>query len=164
MRVSLVKCRSCRTGCSCTAETGICTVPWGAVRNTCGTPGGEGGTRLSVNSMFYLNNDSCYYWSLTWVLALSVDLHGRCAVREGVEHSETPVGQRGRRGVHHCVRAGVHHVTRNRCWHRRGDDGCWETNRRWKERKWGRGKGGNVTLRAAGVCSHVGQQMALYSH
>lgn len=34
MRVSLVKCRSCRTGCSCTAETGICTVPGGAVRNT----------------------------------------------------------------------------------------------------------------------------------
>lgn len=37
-RVSLVKCRSCRTGCSCTAETGICTVPGGAVRNTWGTP------------------------------------------------------------------------------------------------------------------------------
>ena len=43
MRVSLVKCRSCRTGCSCTAETGICTVPGGAVRNTWGTApeGGE---------------------------------------------------------------------------------------------------------------------------
>lgn len=37
MRVSLVKCRSCRTGCSCTAETGICTVPGGAVRKTWGT-------------------------------------------------------------------------------------------------------------------------------
>lgn len=37
MRVSLVKCRSCRTGCSCTAETGICMVPEGAVRNTWGT-------------------------------------------------------------------------------------------------------------------------------
>lgn len=36
-RVSLVKWRSCRTGWSCTAETGICTVPGGAVRNTCGT-------------------------------------------------------------------------------------------------------------------------------
>lgn len=37
MRVSLVKCRSCRTGCSCTAETGICTVPGGVVRYTWGT-------------------------------------------------------------------------------------------------------------------------------
>lgn len=41
MRISLVKWRSCRTGCSCTAETGICTVPWGAVRNTWETAPGE---------------------------------------------------------------------------------------------------------------------------
>lgn len=38
LRVSLVKCWSCRTGWSWTAETGIWTVPGDAVRNTWETP------------------------------------------------------------------------------------------------------------------------------
>lgn len=82
MRVSLVKCRSCRTGCSCTAETGICTVPGGVVRYTWGTaPGADDTIRTnqykpSVSLRLFLKlatppvSWACMDW-LPWEKALS---------------------------------------------------------------------------------------------
>lgn len=69
MRVSLVKCRSCRTGCSCTAETGICTVPGGAVRNTWETaPVEKGGKKKhgcpSANSLAWCLFEMIYKWQV----------------------------------------------------------------------------------------------------
>lgn len=79
---------------------------------------------------------------LTCILGLCVGhLHGRGPLGEGVEHSQPPVSQPWRGGVHHCVGTGVHHVTGHRRRHRRGDDGCWETHCGWKE-------GGSGRIRA----------------
>lgn len=126
MRVSLVKCRSCRTGCSCTAETGICTVPGGAVRNTWETAPDEDNT--SLQQLGHMRFPRWAGQRLTRVLGLCMGhLHGGGSLGEGVEHGQPSVSQRRRGRVHDCVRAGVHHVTRHRRRHRRSDDGCWET-------------------------------------
>lgn len=94
----------------------------------------------------------------TCVLGLWVGhLHSRCALGEGVEHGQPSVSQRRRGGVHDCVGTGVHHVTRHWRWHRRRDDGCWETHgccRREieaEQRHWGHE-----------ACSYCGQQVALH--
>lgn len=61
---------------------------------------------------------------LTLILDLAVGhLHGRGRLREGVEDREAAVRQAGGGGVHHGVRAGVHHVAAHRGWHGRCHDG-----------------------------------------
>lgn len=97
----------------------------------------------------------------TCVLGLCVGhLHGRGALGEGVEHSQTPVSQRWCGGVHHRVGTGVHHVTCHRRWHWWGDDGCWETHCCWRE---SRGRERKLASHwGQQACAHVSQQMALH--